>query len=201
MATEYTDVDRLILSRWTDVMGLFEAHEELQDRIEEVIDHVVERLDPWMEERGYDITCDARSASVYFGKPEWHHKRKDDWIVYFEIGAIAPLGFRKVREHHPYAWVITKNLEFVRMKEAERIEFAKSLREELGDIATKWTDNAADEANSPLGRYLKHIADADRVELITETAKLETFLKTTAEELFELSDPLDRTLARFRSKE
>jgi hypothetical protein len=40
----YTEMDRLILQRWPDVIGLIEAHREVQDRIEEMIELVGERL-------------------------------------------------------------------------------------------------------------------------------------------------------------
>jgi hypothetical protein len=202
MATEYTDVDRLILSRWNDVMGLFEAHEELQDRIEEVIDDVAARLTQWLDTRGYDlISCDAKAASIDFGKTDWHHKKKDGWAVYFQIGEFAPIGFRKVRDDHPYCWLQTENLEFLRMKEPERIAFAKALRQELGDGASKWANTYVKDTESPLGRHFTDISDRDRVDFVTDPDKLFDFAKRASEELFTLADPIDRVLAKFRPKE
>jgi len=201
MATEYTDVDRLILGRWQDVMGLFEAHEELQDRVEEVIEDVRSRLGRWLEGRGYEVTSDPKSPSFFLGKADWYHKRKDDWSVYFEVGGFAPFGFRKVREDHPFAWFHTANLEFLHMKEAERVDFARALRQELGDVAKAWADNEVDDTESPLGRYFRDVKDADRVELIADPDKLFEFATKACEELFTLADPIDRVLAKFRPKE
>jgi hypothetical protein len=201
MATEYTDVDRLVLDRWQDVMGLIEAHEELQDRVEVAIDGVGDRLERWLEERNYEINCDSKSPSFLLGKTAWNNKRKDDWIVYFEVGGFAPFGFRKVREDHPYAWLHTDNLALLRMKEPERVEFAKALRQELGDGAKAWADKNVDDADSPLGRYFTDIKEADRVELIADSDRLFEFATKACEELFTLSEPIDRVLAKFRPKE
>ena len=201
MAAEYTDVDRLILGRWQDVMALFDAHEELQDRVEEVVDEVGERLGRWLEERGCSVNSDSRVPSYFIGKDDWYHKRKDDWLVYFEIGAFAPFGFRKVKDDCPYAWLHTSNLEFLKMREPERVEFAKALRQEVGEVAKTWAHKDVDDAEQPLGRYLSDVKEADRVELIADPDKLFRFATTTCEELFKLSEPIDRVLAKFRPKE
>ena len=137
MATEYTDVDKLILGRWQDVMALFDAHEELQDRVEEVVEEVGERLGRWLDGRGYSIRTDSKTPVYIIGKDDWYHKRKDDWLVFFEIGGFAPFGFRKVKEDNPYAWLQTFNLEHLKLKDPERIEFARGLRQEIGDAAKK----------------------------------------------------------------
>lgn len=201
MATEYTDVDRLILGRWQDVMALSEAHNELQDRVEETIDDVGNRLERWLEGRGYEVNSESKSPLFYVGKADWYNKRKEDWLVYFEIGGFAPFGFRKVREDHPYSWVHTENLEFVRMKEAERVDFARTLRQELGETAKNWAHKNVDEADAPLGRYFTDISDRDRVELIADPDKLFDFATRACEDLFTLADPIDRVLAKFRPKE
>jgi hypothetical protein len=201
MATEYTDVDRLILERWQDVVALADAHEELQDRVEEVIEAVGERLERWLEERDYEIRTDTKSPSFWFGRTAWNNKRRDDWIVYFEIGGFAPLGFRKVRDEHPYAWFHTDNLAYLRMKEPERVEFAKALRQELGVTARDWANKEVDDADQPLGRYFTDIKEAERVELIADSDRLYDFAMKACEELFTLVEPIDRVLAKFRQKE
>jgi len=201
MATEYTDVDRLILGRWDDVMGLFDAHGELQDHVEEMIDEVGERLERWLEGRGYGVTSEGKAPAYYIAKDDWFVKRKDDYTVYFEIGGFAPRGYRKVKDDHPYAWLHTANLEFLRMRETERIEFAKALRQELGELAKNWAHEDVDDADSPLGRAFVDIKDADRVDLISDPDKLFEFATKACEELFALADPIDRVLARFRPKE
>lgn len=201
MATEYTDVDRLVLGRWSDVMALFDAHEELQDRVEEVIDEVGQRLNRWLEERGYRLNTDSKTPSFYIGKDDWYHKRRNDWLVYFEIGAFAPFGFRRVKSDYPYAWLLTLNLEFLKMREPERIEFAKALRLEIGEAARNWAHKDADDAREPLGRYFTDIKDSDRIELIADPDKLFDFGRRACEDLLTLAGPIDRVLAKFRPKE
>jgi hypothetical protein len=182
-------------------MALFDAHEELQDRVEELVDGVGERLNRWLEDRGYEVNTDSKAPSFWIGKPDWYYRRKDDWTVAFEIGGFAPFGFRKVKEDQPFAWLHTSNLEFLKMREPERVEFAKALRQELGEGAKAWAHKDIDDAESPLGRYFTDIKEADRVELISDPDKLFEFAIKTCEELFTLGDPIDRMLARFRPKE
>jgi len=201
MATEYSDVDRLILDRWQDVMALIDAHVEVQDRVEEVVDEVGERLGRWLEDRGYTVNTESKGPSYYIGKDDWYHKRKDDFLIYFEIGAFAPVGFRKVKEDNPYAWLHTENLEFLKMKDPERVEFAKALRQELGDAAKSWANKNIDDADGPLGRYFTDIKNADRIELIADPDKLFDFGRKACEDLLTLAGPIDRVLAKFRPKE
>lgn len=201
MATEYTDVDKLILGRWQDVMALFDAHEELQDRVEEVVEEVGERLGRWLDGRGYSIRTDSKTPVYVIGKDDWYHKRKDDWLVFFEIGGFAPFGFRKVKEDNPYAWLQTYNLEFLKIRDAERIEFAKGLRQEVGDAAKNWSHKNVDDADGPLGRYFTDIKEEGRVELIADADKLFDFATMAFGELQALADPIDSVLARFRPKE
>ena len=47
MSFAYSDMDQLILQRWPDVMGLIDAHRGVQERIEEMLDLVGERIARW----------------------------------------------------------------------------------------------------------------------------------------------------------
>ena len=47
MSFAYSDMDQLILQRWPDVMGLIDAHRGVQERIEEMLDIVGERIARW----------------------------------------------------------------------------------------------------------------------------------------------------------
>ena len=72
MSFSYSDMDQLVLQRWTDVVGLLEAHRGVQDRIEEMIrswlsylEHAVEQaqeageLDPNASAREVAFQLDA----------------------------------------------------------------------------------------------------------------------------------------------
>ena len=47
MSFSYSAMDQLVLQRWSDVVGLVEAHREVQDRIEEMIEVVGDRVARW----------------------------------------------------------------------------------------------------------------------------------------------------------
>src|SRR5262245_13594197 len=96
----YTDVDRLILERWEDTMGLFEAYNELEDRIGETIEEVGHRLQPWLSGRGYDSDVDVKQPAFNAWKPEWLHRRREDPLIYVGVGGFAPAGYRKVKDEH-----------------------------------------------------------------------------------------------------
>ncbi|MBI4521708.1 MAG: hypothetical protein HY701_12780 [Gemmatimonadetes bacterium] len=201
MADGYTDVDKLILERWHDVIGLMEAHEELQGRIEELIGDVGNRLEKWGDELGYALETDAKRAEFYAWKPTWMNRRKDEAAVYYVVGSFAPLGYRKIKEIHPYLWVYTENLELLKMKEADRVEFARELRRVLGDSATPWLNPDTNDADAPLGKYLTDTDDRLRVRLISAPDELFEFAAKGFKELFTLSDAIDQTLAKFRTRE
>jgi hypothetical protein len=199
--TTYTDVDLLILQRWDDTRGLLEAYEELQDRMHEVIQEVGERLVQWAESRGYTLDVDARTPQYYAYKTAWMNRRKDDALVYYNVVDFAPVGYRKVKEAHPSIWVHTDNLQMLKLKEAERIQFARALRNRLGDTAKSWQHDDANDTEYPLGKALTHVSDADRVQLVADPERLYGFTVAAFEEAFALSDAIDETLADFRSRE
>jgi hypothetical protein len=199
MAHAYTDVDKLILERWHDVVGLMEAHDELQGRIELLIDDVGNRLEKWGEERGYALETDAKRAEFYAWKPTWVNRRKDEAEVYYVVGSVAPLGYRRIKATHPCLWVQTENLEFLKMKEAERVEFARGLRRVLGDGATPWLNADTDDATAPLGKYLTNTDDRLRLRMMSDPDALFEFAARGFEELFTLSDALDQVLAKVRA--
>src|SRR5512138_1488213 len=122
MSTSYTDVDRLILDRWEEVLGLREAFDELQSRIEEVFGDVGARLVKWANSCGYNLASDPRKAAYYAWKQSWE-TRKGNEVIYYEVGALAPFGYRKIDADHPYLCVCTEQLETLKMKEAERVAF------------------------------------------------------------------------------
>src|SRR5262245_2070589 len=107
MATTYTDIDRLILERWEDTRGLFDAYEELQARIQDVIEEVGERLAHWASDRGYRIGTDAKVPEYYAYKDAWLHRRREEPVICFAIEGFAPMGYRKVKDEHPSLWLST----------------------------------------------------------------------------------------------
>src|SRR5436853_7794355 len=122
MSFAYTDMDHLVLQRWADVVGLIEAHRDTQDRIEQIIDVVGERVARWARPLGFETRVDAKAAQFHAWRPHWSERRKDPKVE-LVLGGFCPLGFRKVDAPNPYLWVFTHGLENYRMKEPERIAF------------------------------------------------------------------------------
>ena len=71
----------------------------------------------------------------------------------------------------------------------------------LGDGADRWSHEETEDADSPLGRYLTDVSDADRVRLMAEPEKLFEFAKANIEDAFSIGDVIDKTLEQVRSRE
>ncbi len=195
MTEHYTDIDRLILDRWKDVVGLTRAHRELQGRIQETVDTVGDRVARWAQPHGFMIETRARYAEIHAWRPAWAQKRRGEKVS-LTLGGFCPDGFRKTNTPHPYLWVYTSGLEDFRVKEPERITFGHALRASLGDEAQEWEARDIDEANGPLGRYLTDYDDEARVRLIGDSDALYDFCTKHFPALFSLADTIERELTR-----
>src|SRR5882672_11401259 len=141
----YSDMDQLILERWSDVVGLIEAHREAQDRVEEMLEVVGERVARWARPLGFETTVDAKLAQFSAWRPHWSEKRKDPKVL-LVLGGFCPFGFRKVDVSHPFQWIFTEGLSNYRLKDADRIAFAQALRAGLGAEAQSWESDDVDDA-------------------------------------------------------
>ena len=195
MSFAYSEMDQLILQRWNDVMGLIEAHREVQDRIEEMIDAVGERVARWARPLGFETTVQRRDAEFLAWRPGWSDRRKGEKVV-LVLGGFCPDGFRKVDERHPFQWVYIGNLANFRCKEPERAIFSQALRAALGDHARSWEAQGVNEADYPLGRYLTSIRDADRAQLISRPDALFSFVTENFAPLFQIADVIDAELVK-----
>src|SRR5688572_29427960 len=107
-------MDRLILERWTDVVGLYDALRETQERIEEMIEVVGERVTRWAQTKGFEVETYAKDAEFQAWRYAWADKRKGARVE-LAIGGFCPTGYRKVEEKHPYLWLYTEDLENFRV--------------------------------------------------------------------------------------
>ncbi len=193
----YTDVDRLILERWNDVRDLFEAYEQTQDRIGEMLEEVGKKLERWLEGQGYRCDLEKPDAAFNAWKPSWEHRR-DGEMIWLSVGAVAPLGYRKVEASHPYLWVFTHGLESLRFKDPDCVKFGRDLRASLGPEARKWEHRDVKDASEPLGRYLTEVSEMDRVRLVQNPEDLLEFTQKQFQELFTLSASIDAALEKVR---
>lgn len=195
MSFSYTDMDRLIIQRWTDVVGLIEAHREAQDRIEEMIDIVGERVARWARPLGFEIETCAKDGEFKAWRPGWADRKKGTRIQ-LVLGGICPLGYRKMDQKHPYLWVYIDGLESFRVKEPERAQFSRALRATLGEEGKGWEADGVDDESQPLGRFLTATSDAERAAVIASPDALFEFATTNFPTVFKLADTIDAELVK-----
>lgn len=196
MFDNYTEMDRLVLERWPDVIGLIEAQKAAQEHIESALGPAGERLTRWVREQGFDGAMSARDAEFHTWRPAWHDKRKDEAKVLLTLGGFCPIGFRKVDAKYPYLWVNTYSLDRFKVKPPDRVKFAQGLRTALGDNARTWEAEDIDDADHPLGRYLRQYDNAARARLLLEPDSFLAFGKEHLPVLFGLADIIDSELQK-----
>lgn len=199
MSSHYTDVDRLILERWTEVQDLQYAFKALTDRMRDTIEDVLVKTERWLDEQGYRCVYDVKRPEISAWKPAWEARRGQPCIR-LVVGEFAPLGYGKVRSEHPFLWVMTATLDLMKMKEAERIQFARQVRQTLGASAAKWDHRDVSDADSPLGRYVNELPEGERVALAAQPQRMLDFVQQGFTQLFETAAALDQTLGMMRSQ-
>lgn len=197
MVVMFNEVERLILDRWTEVAGLIEAHEALQDRLEEQIRSVAERVGRWARPQGFEVDSWPRGAEIKAWRPNWADRRKEPKVI-LTLGGFCPIGFRKIRDAYPYLWVYTDGLEDYKLKEPQRITFAHDLRAALGERAKEWEADDVDDLKGPLGRYLVEYDDAFRAKLLVDPDALFEFCTKHLPSLFSLADVIETQLERLK---
>ena len=195
MSIMFNDVERLILERWPEVVGLIDAHETLQDRLEEQIQIVADRVGRWARPHGFEVDSSPRFAEINAWRPAWADRRKEP-RVFLTVGGFYPAGFRKVDAAYPYAWVYTMNLADYKLKEPQRTAFAHALRTALGDRAIEWDADDVDDLEGPLGRYLVEYDNTFRAKLLLDPDALFAFCTTHFPNLFSVADTIDSELQR-----
>jgi hypothetical protein len=191
----YSDMDRLLIERWTDVVGLIEAHQETQDRIEEMFGVIGERLGRWARPHGYEVETEAKYGEFKAAKSSWIDKRRGRRVE-LVLGGLAPFGYRKVDTEHPYQFVYISGLANFRLKEADLKAFSHALRKALGAEARSWEAPDVDDTDQPLGRYLRSVTEADRAGLIANEDALFEFATSHLPALFALSEVIDIELQK-----
>lgn len=198
MNTHYTDVDRMILSRWKEVAALQDAYDSLIDRMEKTITSATDRIGLWLTEQGYKWEADARQPFINAWKKEWE-KPKNQPLVHLQLAEFAPVGYGKVNTPHPFLWLFIDGLDRIRLKEDDCRRFSKELKAALGSqLASKWDHLETDDASEPLGRYCTEIDEGGRLDLVTHPTKLVEFAQRGFTELFELTPAIDDMLRKYR---
>lgn len=189
-------MDRLIIERWADVVGLVDAHNETQDRIEQMIETVGGRLGRWAHAYGFEIETEARWAEFKAAKTSWIDKRKGA-RVQLALGGFCPAGYKKMEADHPYLCLYVNRLsENFRVKEPEVLDFSRGLRSSLGADSRLWDAPGVDDTTEPLIQYMVSISDSDRAKLIAAEDSLFDFATERLPTLFGLAEHIDSELAK-----
>lgn len=197
MSVVFNDVERLILERWTEVMGLIEAHETLQKRLEEQIQMVADRIGRWARPQGFEVDSSPRDAEINAWRPGWADRRKEP-RVFLTVGGFCPVGFRRVDTRHPYLWVYTTNLKDYKVKDQERTTFAHSLRTALNSGASEWEAHDVDDLKAPLGKYLTEYDNTFRAKLLLDSDAMFDFCTKHFPTLFSLADMIEVEIERLK---
>jgi len=190
-------MNRLIIDRWSDVTGLIEAHRETQDRMEELIETVGDRLGRWARAHDYQIETEAKWAEFKAAKSSWIDRRKGP-RVQLVVGGFCPHGYKKMDADHPFLWLYIEKLTNFKCKEPDLIAFSQGLRKALGAEARSWESPDVDDTEQPLGRYLTTITDVDRAQLMATEDALFEFATGQFPTLFALSEIIDAELGQIQ---
>ena len=188
MAEKLTDVDVMLLDRWADTVGIWQAISDLEERMAERLEAVAEGLRSWLEARGYLLLdVDRKYAAVNVGKHSWMTK-KNEPLIYISLCALYPFDYRKVDEDHPYVWVQTDGLTR-EAQEAFKVELANRVDGKPGGWINKDCDRY-----SPVGRYIHSYGDAERAQLAQSLEAMEAFIKAELEPMLALGPDIDAAL-------
>lgn len=188
MVEPLTDLDRLLLSRWVDTVGMWDAIKEMEDRLADRLEWVVEQLRPWFEDLGYVlIDVDRKYAGFYIAKSEWLDT-KGDALAFVGIGGLYPIGFRKVSEEHPYV-VIRCDL-----AKTDQERFKAELAVRLKDAPGNWINDECSR-RTPAIRNVESHGDSERLKLAQDDTALADFIKTELGPLLLLGHEVDAALA------
>lgn len=195
MASQYTDVDLMILKRWDEVKALREAFDDLVDRFEDIVEASLQKVSTVVSERGLSSEFDTKRPSIWFWKREWETRKKEPGI-YFQVFDFVPADYSKAVEDYPSMWLMTDEFSKLKMRESSE-DFGRALRAALfPELLTKWSHEDADLSESPLGRECQEVSESDRVRLVAEPDALGKFIIDRAGEFMELIPAIEQALQK-----
>ena len=195
MATRYTDVDLMILKRWEEVKALREAFDDLVDRMQDVVEGVLQKVSTTIAEKDLSTEFYLKRPSIWFWKRDWA-TRKNEYGVCVELRDFVPTDYGKEVEEHPSMWLVTDEFSRLKMREGSE-DFGRAVRAALSpEMLTKWSHEKADLSECPLGRDCTDVSDSDRVRLVTDPDALGKFIIARVDEAMELVPAIDQALQK-----
>jgi len=185
MSHRYTDVDRMILSRWTEVVGLRGAFDELLERMRDVLEDSLAKLAAHAQELGYSCDHDAKNPSFRFWKKEWETKTWKAPGVSLLVKDFAPMAYGRVRDDHP--WMYLDIQEAGKIKVKDRLAFGQAIRSALdAPLRAKWEVADAAIEDFAVGVISREIDDAERLRWMSEPQELQRFMLARMDEAQEI---------------
>lgn len=188
MPDTLTELDRLLLERWPDAMGLWQAIKDLEDRLGDSLKRVADRLTPWLTDQGFNVVgVSTKDAGVEFAHSHWLNKSEEPLIA-ASIAELFPFGYRRVKDEHPYLWLYAETL-----PEDQRELFHSETTRKLKNHADGWINENCD-ADWPVGRYFTTHGDKERIALASSEEALEQFMKARLQEFAAICPVLTESL-------
>jgi hypothetical protein len=195
----YTDIDRVILARWTEVIALRRAFDELIGRMKDAVGAGVAKAERWAADRGYLVRSNVKEPSLDIWKPEWNGKRNGEPAIYFTIAGFAPVEYGRDDADQPWLWLNTEGLSKFKMNESDRMQFARALRFALGpELAARWDNPDVVDVSEPLGRYCREVTEAERVRWMSNPEELAAFITKSVDEVMTLAPAIDQQWGALR---
>ena len=189
MSEALTELDVLLLDKWQDTLAIWDAINELEGRLSDRFEGSVDRLRPWLAERGYEVVeINPKWSSVYVAKDSWFRKREEE-LVSIGVGAVLPYGFCRVDDEHPYVWVAIGH-----MDEDEQEAFNAQLTERLRRRPGGWINDKCYD-DYPAGRHITSHGDSERIALAKSEEAMESFMKSALESVMALEGDIEAVLS------
>jgi hypothetical protein len=185
----WTDLDRLILDRWGDVIEFRQALQSVELKIAASVAEVGRRVEVWAKDQGYQSNSDVNDAGVYIYRPEW--VVDENALVWFVVGSIAPRGFRKVTDHFPFIGVY---LLLPGVNGPAREQFAYDLQAEWGPLWASFRHDPEEPQRYALLEYLQQVDAKARETAILDPEALFTLVRQQFERLLPLTAGIDARL-------
>lgn len=184
-----SQVDAVLLNRWTDAVSFREAMADLEERLAARLEATAESLRPWLDEQGYGfLEVEPKNARINVARSGWLNKKKQQPWVWFMLDALLPYGYRKVQEENPLVWVVTLNLE-----KENRSVFQEHLTSRLRGREGEWINEDCSR-EYPAGRYISSHGDSQRVALAQAPEAMASFAREALTPILALGDDVETAL-------
>jgi hypothetical protein len=195
----WTDLDRLIFDRWTDLVELRQAVAATEKKLKDNVAEVGRRVETWAKDKGYGSdTATDNGPSIYVYKPDWI---VDDLaLVHFTVGGIVPNGFLATDESAPFIMVEVSSLKKLGLKGPAREEFGRSLRDEWKGLWPNFQHEPEDPTKYALLEYLRKLDDTARLALALDPDAMLALVTDQFERLFPLAAGISARLEALKTR-